>query len=116
LASSAKQSEIEHYVDLLDARDVVHGWTSAEDVQATKPQPDLVNVALERADARPEQAVMIGDSPWDVQAADRAGVQTIAVMTGGFSKEELCQAGAADVYESVAQLRAQLDHTVIRGA
>jgi HAD superfamily hydrolase (TIGR01509 family) len=116
LASSAKQPEIEHYVDLLDARQLAHGWTSANEVQATKPQPDLVNVALESADARPEQAVMIGDSPWDVQAAARAGVQTIAVMTGGFSKEELCQAGAADVYESVSQLRAQLDHTIIRGA
>jgi HAD superfamily hydrolase (TIGR01509 family) len=116
LASSAKQSEIEHYVDLLDARRLADGWTSASDVQATKPQPDLVNAALERADARPEQAVMIGDTPWDVKAAERAGVQTIAVMTGGFSKEELCQAGAVEVYESVAQLRAQLPQTLLGDA
>lgn len=98
LASSAKQPEIEHYIGLLDARQLTDGWTSASDVKATKPQPDLVIAALERANAQPEQAVMIGDSPWDVQAADRAGVPTIAVMTGGFSKEELCQAGAVAVY------------------
>jgi HAD superfamily hydrolase (TIGR01509 family) len=115
LASSAKQSEIERYVDLLGARQLADGWTSAGDVEATKPEPDLVNVALERARARPEQAVMIGDSPWDVRAAQRAGVRTLAVMTGGFSKEELCQAGAADVYDSVAELRAALDTTALSG-
>jgi len=114
LASSAKQFEIEHYIDLLGARQLADGWTSASDVQATKPQPDLVNAALERAHASPKEATMIGDSPWDVQAAKRAGVQTIAVMTGGFSKEELCQAGAIEVCESVAELRFALPHTSLR--
>ena len=115
LASSAKPAEIEHYIELLDARELADGWTSAADVQATKPQPDLVNAALECAKAQPEQAVMVGDSPWDVQAASRAGVQTIAVMTGGFAKEELRHAGAIEVYESVAQLRDQLNRTILRG-
>ncbi|MGH2864606.1 MAG: HAD family hydrolase [Solirubrobacteraceae bacterium] len=114
LASSAKPEEIEHYLDLLDARRLADDWTSAGDVQATKPQPDLVRAALERAGAPAEQAVMIGDSPWDIQAAERAGVKTIAMMTGGFSKAELCQAGAAEVYESVAELRGALDHTILR--
>jgi HAD superfamily hydrolase (TIGR01509 family) len=113
LASSAKPDEIEHYVDLLDARSLTDGWTSAGDVDATKPAPDLVEIALERASARPESAVMIGDSPWDVQAAGRAGVRTLAVMTGGFSREELCEAGAADVFESVAELRGALDSTTL---
>lgn len=115
LASSAKQPEIEHYVQLLHARELADGWTSASDVDATKPQPDLVNVALESVDARAEQAVMVGDSPWDVKAARRAGVQTIAVMTGGFSEEELRQAGAVEVYESIADLRAELGRTALRG-
>jgi HAD superfamily hydrolase (TIGR01509 family) len=115
LASSAKRAEIEHYVELLGAGTIANGWTSAADVRATKPQPDLVNVALERARARPREAVMVGDSPWDARAASRAGVQTIAVMTGGFSDEELRQAGAIDVYESIAQLRAELDQTILRG-
>jgi HAD superfamily hydrolase (TIGR01549 family) len=112
LASSAKPQEIEHYVDLLGARELADGWTSAGDVQATKPHPDLVNAALERASAQPRQAVMIGDSPWDARAAQRAGVRTVAVMTGGFSREELCQAGAVAVFESVAELRQALEEVL----
>jgi len=112
LASSAKQPEIEHYIGLLDAHRFADAWTSAADVEATKPQPDLVNAALERAGTGPEQAVMIGDSPWDAQAAQRAGVQTLAVMTGGFSKEELCHAGAIEVYESLTELKDALGQTI----
>ena len=115
LASSAKEPEIEHYVTLLDARQLADSWTCSADVRATKPEPDLVQVALERAHARADDAVMIGDSPWDVHAARRAGVRTIAVMTGGFSSEELLEAGAVEVYESVAQLRTALDRTILRG-
>ena len=113
LASSAKPKEIEHYLDLLDAREPADAWTSAGDVDATKPQPDLVNAALERADATPEDAVMIGDSPWDAQAAQRAGVRTLAVMTGGFSREELAQAGAVEVYESLPELKGALGQGVL---
>jgi HAD superfamily hydrolase (TIGR01509 family) len=115
LASSAKQPEIEHYVDLLDARRLACGWTGAEDVAATKPEPDLVNAALACVGARAEHAVMVGDSTWDVQAAGRAGVRAIAVMTGGFSEEELRQAGAVEVYESVAGLREALDEAIVPG-
>lgn len=115
LASSAKPAEIEHYLGLLDASELADAWTSAGDVKATKPQPDLVNVALERAEAQPAHALMIGDSPWDAQAAERAGVKTIAVMTGGFSEEELCQAGAAQVFESLSELKEALGHTILSG-
>lgn len=116
LASSAEEDEIEHYVDLLDARELADGWTSSADVHATKPEPDLIDVALERAGSRAAEAVMVGDSPWDVRAAGRAQVQTIAVMTGGFSEQELREAGAVEVYESVRELREALDHTVLRGS
>lgn len=116
LASSAKADEIEHYIDLLDARELADGWTSSADVDATKPEPDLVNAALQKAGEPADQAVMIGDTPWDVEAARRAGVRTIAVMTGGFSEDELRQAGAADVYESVSELRDALDRTLLRGS
>lgn len=115
LASSAKPDEVDHYLDLLDARELADAWTSAEDVEATKPEPDLVRSALERADADPREAVMIGDTPWDVQAAARAEVQTLAVMTGGFSREELRKAGAAGVYESVAELRGRLEDLPLPG-
>jgi len=104
LASSAKQDEIEHYVDLLDARDLVEGWTTSADVERTKPHPDLVHVALEKVGCD-GPAVMVGDSTWDVKAAAAAGVPTLAVLTGGFSEEELREAGAAEVFESIGELR-----------
>ncbi|HEV7614957.1 MAG TPA: HAD family hydrolase [Solirubrobacterales bacterium] len=102
LASSAKQEEVDHYLDLLDARDLVDGWTSADDVEETKPAADLVTVALEKGGGGP--ALLIGDSTWDVKAASAAGVATLAVLTGGFSEEELREAGAFEVLESIAEL------------
>ncbi len=114
LASSAKPDEIEHYLDLLDARERADGWTSAGDVEATKPEPDLVHAALQRSGGDTSDAVMIGDSPWDVHAARRAGVPTVAVMTGGFAREELLDAGAVAVFESVADLSRGLDETPLR--
>jgi HAD superfamily hydrolase (TIGR01509 family) len=104
LASSAKAGEVEHYLDLLDARDLVEGWTTSADVERTKPHPDLVECALDKV-GREGPAVMIGDSTWDVKAAEKAGVPTMAVLTGGFSEAELREAGAADVCESIGKLR-----------
>jgi HAD superfamily hydrolase (TIGR01549 family) len=109
LASSAKPDEIEHYLDLLDARGLADAWTSAGDVEQTKPAPDLVEAALERVDGGP--AVMVGDSTWDCRAAANAGVETIAVLTGGFSEEELRDAGAIAVFKSIEELRQRLSET-----
>jgi HAD superfamily hydrolase (TIGR01509 family) len=112
LASSAKADEVEHYLELLDAREIVDGWTTSADVEETKPAPDLVHAALERVGADgDEPAVMVGDTPWDIKAAQKAGVPTLAVVTGGFSEQELRDAGAADVFESVADLESRLDAT-----
>ena len=112
LASSAKADEVEHYVDLLDARELADGWTTSADVDATKPEPDLLEVAYRKAGA--DAAVMIGDSTWDCEAAKRAGIQTVAVLTGGFSEQELLDAGAVCVYPSIDQLRRSLDETPLR--
>jgi HAD superfamily hydrolase (TIGR01509 family) len=109
LASSAKANEVEHYLDLLDARDLANGWTTSADVEATKPEPDLVVAAVEKAGGG--DAVMVGDSTWDCEAAKRAGLDTIAVLTGGFSKAELLEAGAVAVYSSIQDLRDSLDET-----
>jgi phosphoglycolate phosphatase-like HAD superfamily hydrolase len=111
LASSAKDDEVEHYLDLLDARDLADAWTTSADVEATKPAPDLVSAALERAGGSNHEAAMVGDTPWDVEAAKKAGVETLAVLTGGFSVQELRDAGALDVFESVAELCGALDRT-----
>jgi phosphoglycolate phosphatase-like HAD superfamily hydrolase len=113
LASSAKANEVDHYLDLLDARELVDGWTTSADVDATKPQPDLVRSALERASA--DAGVLIGDTVWDVEAAARADVPTVAVLTGGFSEDELRDAGAVATFESLAELRAGLDELPVIG-
>jgi len=108
LASSAKADEVEHYLDLLDARELADGWTTSADVEATKPQPDLVNAAMEKA-GDGDDAVMVGDTTWDCEAAKRAGVQAVAVLTGGFSEAELRDAGAVSVFQSIEELRGSLD-------
>jgi HAD superfamily hydrolase (TIGR01509 family) len=114
LASSAKQGEVEAYLDLLDARKLADAWTTSADVESTKPAPDLVHAAIGRVDSGPGDAVMVGDTPWDVKAAAGAGVPTLAVMTGGFSRAELRDAGAAMVFESVAELTERLDDSPLR--
>jgi HAD superfamily hydrolase (TIGR01509 family) len=111
LASSAKKDEVEYYLDLLDVRSLADGWTTSADVKATKPQPDLVQAAMEKAGASEGDAVMVGDTPWDIKAAQSAGVETIAVITGGFSRAELDEAGAIAVFESVAELRSRISET-----
>ena len=102
LASSANDDDLDHFLGLLKLRDRVDGWTTADDVTRSKPHPDIVNVALEKAGT--SEAVMIGDSGWDVEAASKAGIPSVAVITGGWSKQELLDAGAAAVYASLGEL------------
>jgi HAD superfamily hydrolase (TIGR01549 family) len=109
LASSAKEHEVDHYLDLLGARELADGWTTSADVEATKPEPDLVLAA--RAKAGGGEAILVGDTTWDCKAAARADVPTVAVLTGGFSEDELRDAGAVAVFESIADLRRRLDET-----
>jgi HAD superfamily hydrolase (TIGR01509 family) len=106
LASSAKEQEVERYVEMLGAKDRAE-WTTSSDVESTKPEPDLVEAALDKAGTR--EAVMVGDTVWDVKAARRAGLETIGVLTGGFSETELREAGAIAVYESVMAVMDDLD-------
>src|SRR6185436_6433630 len=106
LASSAKAEEVDHYLDLLDARELADDWTTSADVESTKPRPDLVNAAMEKAGT--DDAVMIGDTTWDVEAAKRAGVPAVTVRTGGFSEAELRDAGAVNVFDSIEELRGAL--------
>lgn len=112
LASSAVAEHLDAFLDKLQARELADSWTSKDDVEASKPDPDLVQAAL--AKARGGSATMVGDTPWDVEAARRAGVQTICVVTGGFAEAELREAGAVAVFESVDALRRALDSTSLR--
>ncbi len=112
LASSAKQEEVDTYVDMLGAREFA-AWTTSADVERTKPAPDLVEAALERAGTR--DAVVIGDTTWDVVAARRAGIRAIGVLSGGFAEAELSEAGAIEVYESVMDLHGRIDESALNG-
>ncbi len=109
LASSANADDVDTYLDQLDARTLADGWTTSTDVQATKPEPDLVKAAVEKAGG--DDAVMVGDSTWDCEAAKRAGLETVAVLMGGFSEDELLDAGASMVFNSIQELREKLDDT-----
>lgn len=114
LASSAKEWELEHYLDLLGAREIADDWTSSADVETTKPDPDLVSTAREKVGGG--SAVMIGDTTWDCEAAERAGLPTIGVLTGGFSESELREASAEPVFESLPKLRDGLETTPLASA
>lgn len=107
LASSGESKHVEHYLDLLNGRELAEAWTTSEDAEQTKPAPDLVETAMAKVDG--VDAVMIGDSTWDAKAAQRAGLPTYAVRTGGFSVEELLEGGATKVYDSLQELQDDLD-------
>jgi HAD superfamily hydrolase (TIGR01549 family) len=106
LASSAEEEEVERYIKLLDASDFIDAYTTSSDVEASKPDPDIVNAAIGKAGGG--SAVMIGDSTWDCKAATRAKLPSIGVLTGGFSEQELTEAGATMVFDSVDHLREEL--------
>ena len=111
LASSGTSTHVEVFLDLLDGKSVADAWTSSDDAEHSRPEPDLVRVALDRVDGA--SGVMIGDSTWDCVAARKLDVPTIAVRTGGFSVEELTEAGAVRVFDSLRELREKLDDTLL---
>lgn len=109
LASSGKRHHVEHFLDLVDGRRYAEAWTTSDDVERTKPAPDLVQVALEKVGGG--RGTLLGDSPWDCRAAARAGIPAVAVRTGGFPDRDLEEAGAVAVYDSLPALQADLADT-----
>jgi HAD superfamily hydrolase (TIGR01549 family) len=120
LATSAKPDELETLLNVLDAGDAVHHVVSSKDVEAAKPEPDLFAAGLEAGQLDRRRAVVVGDSLWDVEAAARSELRSVALLTGGTGGCELEAAGAAEVFESPAELLRVLDSsllgTVLRGA
>jgi HAD superfamily hydrolase (TIGR01509 family) len=104
LASSAGPGELDKLRAVLDADEAVDEATSAGDVDKSKPAPDLVEVALEKAGLAPAEAMFVGDAVWDVKACQRAGVACIGVLSGGVSEAELLAAGAMRVYRDAADI------------
>jgi len=103
--TSAKDEELEHHMDELEAEGRISGVVNSSAVENPKPAPDIFELALQRAGASPDETVAVGDAVWDVEAADGAGIRTVAVLTGGaFSRQELKEGGAVAVYEDCAAL------------
>jgi HAD superfamily hydrolase (TIGR01509 family) len=110
LASSGKRKFSDEAVRMLGIEDAVSVVTSADDAEESKPQPDLLHATLQQLDV--DRAVFVGDTPYDVDAAGRAGLRCVGLLTGGFSRAELEEAGAAHVAESPGDLL-DLDWTAL---
>lgn len=115
LASSADAREFAALRAALDAEDAIDDATSSADVERSKPAPDLVQVALDKARVRPEEAVFVGDTVWDVRACGKAGVPCVGLLSGGISRAELLDAGAAEVYDGPAELLDALPRSILGG-
>ena len=115
LASSASRGELKHYVALLGAEDLVDAMTSIDDVKDSKPAPDIFAAALGKAGVAADEAVAVGDSPFDMQSANRAGMGAVGVRSGGFSDDALSEAGATALYTDVAALLAGFDGSPLAG-
>ena len=116
LASSADEPEFNMLRAVLDAEDAIDAATFSGDVEASKPAPDLVQVALDKAGVPAGQAVFTGNTVWDVQACQRAGVPCIGLLSGGLSRDELTSAGAAEVYPGPGDLLASLGESLLARA
>jgi len=110
VASSASNDELVPLLELCGALPLVQERTSADDAKHSKPDPDIIQVALGKAGCSAGEAVMLGDTPYDVQAAAKAGVRSIALRSGGHSDAAL--SGAIDIYDDVADLLAQFEQSV----
>lgn len=109
LATSARDDELEFFRSLLDVDDHLAASTSSDDAEQSKPDPEIFTAALHRVGAKPDGAVVVGDTVWDVKAATDAGMATVAVLSGGIDRAELEAAGAAAVYDDPADLLDHLD-------
>jgi HAD superfamily hydrolase (TIGR01509 family) len=108
LATSAGEEELAVLRRALDADDLITAVTSAADAERAKPYPDIVAIALQRVDAQPTEAVFVGDAVWDVHAAKRAEVPVVAVLSGGTARQDLEEAGAAQIYDGPPEVRTHL--------
>jgi HAD superfamily hydrolase (TIGR01509 family) len=115
LASSADAREFAALRAALDADDAIDEATSSADVERSKPAPDLVRVALDKAEVPPDAAVFVGDTVWDVRACGKAGVSCIGLLSGGIGRAELLDAGAAEVYDGPAELLGALPRSLLGG-
>jgi HAD superfamily hydrolase (TIGR01549 family) len=115
LASSAKEDELGAYKQIARIEDLIEEETSADDADKSKPHPDIFEAALKRlGDTEPHEAIVVGDTPYDAQAAGKIKLRTIGVLCGGFPEAELRAAGCAQIYAGPADLLARYDDSMIK--
>jgi HAD superfamily hydrolase (TIGR01509 family) len=113
LASSANQQDLNDYINITRIGDIIEATTSADDAKRTKPNPDIFTAALHKLGVSSKNAIALGDTPYDAEAAGKAGVSTIGVTTGGWSEPELLEAGCIEVYKDVADLLDRFDTSIL---
>ena len=113
LASSAKKNDLEDYKRIMRVEDLVDDETSADDVDRAKPHPDVFAATLTRLGLKAKDCIALGDTPYDAESAGKAGLRTIGVETGGWTHQELMDAGCVEVYASVAELLDRIDQSAI---
>lgn len=113
LASSSHADEVDYYLGLIGCEDLVAAKTSKDDVESSKPCPDIFEAALARvAPLGAGEAAVVGDTPWDAKAAGRLGLRTVGFRSGGFPDEALAEAGACELYDGPEDLLRRFDRSV----
>jgi HAD superfamily hydrolase (TIGR01509 family) len=117
LASSAKEDELGAYKKIARIEDLIEEETSADDADKSKPHPDIFEAALERlGDVEPHEAIVVGDTPYDAEAAGKIKLRTIGVLCGGFAEAELRAAGCVQIYQGPADLLARYSESIIKSS
>ena len=115
LVSSAKADELGKYAEIAEISDLVDVSVSSADAENSKPSPDIVEAALKKTGVRPSEALMIGDSPYDAEAAIKVGVQSVGVLCGGFAEADLRAAGCGAIYRDPAELLRTYESSPLAG-
>jgi HAD superfamily hydrolase (TIGR01509 family) len=113
LATSSKKADLQDYKRIMQIEDLLDEATSADDVDRAKPHPDVFSATLKRLNLKGKDCIALGDTPYDAEAAGKAGLRTIGVKTGGWTHDELMDAGCVEVYASVADLLEHLEASAI---
>jgi HAD superfamily hydrolase (TIGR01549 family) len=113
LASSAKEEEVQRHQETLGITGIVDHATSADDASASKPEPHIFNAAAAGLGISASEAVVVGDTPWDVIAARKAKMEIICLLSGGFDEQQLRSAGAAEIYQDVTDLLEKIENSIL---
>ncbi len=114
LASSATKDDLATYKQILNVEDLVDAATTTNEVESSKPEPDVFFVTLDKLGVAPDRAIVVGDTPYDAEAASKANLRTIGVLSGGFWAENLRQAGCIAIYQDIADLLAHYDESPLK--